>query len=187
MRRFMLNIIGNNYDIEIERKDGRRLYVSVNGKRYEASLEQDSGKTMLIAVDGGLYNVVLEGEPSTGKINASVNNRVRMVEHMDFLSRDVAPREHVPLEPKDEVFIDEETKLVPSASMVSGIVAPLPGTVVAVKVNVGDKVNMGDVVVILEAMKMFNELKSPSDGIVIEVNVEVGSNVTTSDLLVLIE
>jgi biotin carboxyl carrier protein len=71
--------------------------------------------------------------------------------------------------------------------VLGGIYPPMPGKITEVRVNVGDSVEKGETVCILEAMKMFNELKADSSGTVKEVNVEVGSMVTTNDLLVLIE
>ncbi|MHA2047564.1 MAG: biotin/lipoyl-containing protein [Candidatus Thorarchaeota archaeon] len=68
-----------------------------------------------------------------------------------------------------------------------GIYPPMPGKITEVRVKVGDSVKSGETVVILEAMKMFNELKAGSSGAVKEVNVEVGVMVTPNDLLVLIE
>jgi len=68
-----------------------------------------------------------------------------------------------------------------------GIYPPMPGKITDVRVKVGDSVNAGDTVAILEAMKMFNELKAGSSGTVKEVTVEIGSMVTPADLLVLIE
>ena len=68
-----------------------------------------------------------------------------------------------------------------------GVYPPMPGKISEVLVKLGDKVKSGQIVCILEAMKMFNELKSPSAGIVKEINIEPGSSVTTSSLLILIE
>lgn len=68
-----------------------------------------------------------------------------------------------------------------------GVYPPMPGKISEILVKPGDKVKSGQVVCILEAMKMFNELKSPSAGIVKEINVKPGSSVTTSTLLILIE
>ena len=62
--------------------------------------------------------------------------------------------------------------------------APMPGTVVSVKVNVGDMVKAGDVVCILEAMKMENEIMAPADGKVVAVNANQGASVNTGDALV---
>ncbi|MBQ6895555.1 MAG: biotin/lipoyl-binding protein, partial [Clostridia bacterium] len=66
----------------------------------------------------------------------------------------------------------------------TAIKAPMPGTVVSVKVNVGDMVKAGDVVCILEAMKMENEIMAPSDGKVVAVNASQGATVNTGDALV---
>lgn len=55
--------------------------------------------------------------------------------------------------------------------------APMPGLVVAIPVTVGQEVEKGDVLVILESMKMQNELKSPNAGVVSRVRVEAGDNV----------
>ncbi len=59
------------------------------------------------------------------------------------------------------------------------VTAPMPGTVVNVTKNAGDAVKRGDVVLILEAMKMENEIVSPRDGVVAQVVVSRGSNVST--------
>ncbi len=55
--------------------------------------------------------------------------------------------------------------------------SPMPGTILEIKVNVGANVKKGDVVCILEAMKMENELVAPSDGTVASVNVNKGDSV----------
>ncbi|MGQ4911872.1 MAG: biotin/lipoyl-containing protein [Candidatus Thorarchaeota archaeon] len=71
--------------------------------------------------------------------------------------------------------------------VLGGIYPPMPGKITEVRVSVGDTVKVGDTVLILEAMKMFNELKTDVAGTVKELNVSVGSPVTTNDLLILIE
>ena len=62
--------------------------------------------------------------------------------------------------------------------------SPMPGTIVNVKVKAGQDVKKGDVLVILEAMKMENEIKAPKDGKVTSVNVNKGESVDTGTLLV---
>ncbi len=64
------------------------------------------------------------------------------------------------------------------------ITAPMPGTIVSVKVNVGDTVKNGDLVAVLEAMKMENEIFSNCDGKVVAVNAAAGSSVNTCDAIV---
>ena len=66
------------------------------------------------------------------------------------------------------------------------IKAPMPGTVLAIKKNVGDAVKAGDVVVVLEAMKMENDIVAPCDGTVKSINTTKGSSVNTDDILAVI-
>ena len=61
--------------------------------------------------------------------------------------------------------------------------APMPGTILDVKVQAGQSVKKGDVLVILEAMKMENEICAPSDGKITGVNVRKGDSVETQALL----
>ncbi len=64
--------------------------------------------------------------------------------------------------------------------------APMPGTVVDVKVNAGDTVKKGQILVILEAMKMENEIMAPEDGKVVSVVTTKGAAVNTGDALVVL-
>lgn len=66
------------------------------------------------------------------------------------------------------------------------ITAAMPGTVNDVKVGVGDTVKRGDTVLILEAMKMENEVKSPVDGVVSSIEVEKGASVNAGMTLMVI-
>ena len=64
--------------------------------------------------------------------------------------------------------------------------APMPGTILAVKKNVGDAVKAGDVIVVLEAMKMENDIVAPCDGTVKSINASKGSTVNTDDVIAVI-
>jgi glutaconyl-CoA decarboxylase len=78
---------------------------------------------------------------------------------------------------------------VPSAALAPGaatIEAPMPGKVLDVKVAVGDSVNNGDLVLMLEAMKMENEIFAPLAGTVTEVRVRSGDSVNTGDVLIVL-
>jgi biotin carboxyl carrier protein len=67
------------------------------------------------------------------------------------------------------------------------IVAPMPGKVVKVLVKVGDEVKQGQGLVVVEAMKMENELKSPKDGKVVELFAKEGTAVENNAKLVVVE
>ena len=64
--------------------------------------------------------------------------------------------------------------------------APMPGTILAVKKNVGEAVKAGDVIVVLEAMKMENDIVAPCDGVVKSINAPKGTSVNTDDVLAVI-
>ncbi|MBD8952821.1 MAG: biotin/lipoyl-binding protein [Subdoligranulum sp.] len=63
------------------------------------------------------------------------------------------------------------------------VTAPMPGNILDVKVKAGDSVKAGDTLLILEAMKMENEISAPQDGTVASVNVRKGDVVNSGDLL----
>ncbi|MEG0895565.1 MAG: biotin/lipoyl-containing protein [Oscillospiraceae bacterium] len=77
----------------------------------------------------------------------------------------------------------------PKPNVASGIkvVSPMPGIIVDVKVNVGDMVKEGQPVVVLEAMKMENDVVALKDGKISSVVVKKGDNVNANDVLVTIE
>ena len=62
--------------------------------------------------------------------------------------------------------------------------APMPGTIMKVNVKVGDTVKKGDVLCVLEAMKMENDISAPQDGTVASVNVQKGASVQAEEVLV---
>ena len=77
---------------------------------------------------------------------------------------------------------------VPAAAPAGGekISSPMPGTILSVNVSNGSAVKKGDVLMILEAMKMENEIMAPCDGTVASVSVTKGASVNTGDLLCVI-
>ncbi len=62
--------------------------------------------------------------------------------------------------------------------------APMPGNILDIKVNVGDKVSANQVVVVLEAMKMENEIVTPAGGTVASINITKGQAVNSGDVLI---
>jgi biotin carboxyl carrier protein len=98
-----------------------------------------------------------------------------------------------------ECRVDERIKIVDPKRLRSGqnsgghhhgvaqIVAPMPGKVVRVHVEAGATVEKGTGVVVVEAMKMQNELKSPRAGMVVAVNVKAGDTVNAGDVLAVLD
>ena len=89
------------------------------------------------------------------------------------------------IDERSQLLRSRETSLVPDSGEVA-IKAPMPGLVVAVPVEVGQEVEKGDNVIILESMKMENELKAPRAGRIDRVMVEAGDNVDQHQTMVVI-
>lgn len=64
------------------------------------------------------------------------------------------------------------------------VTAPMPGTILNMKVAVGQAVKKNDIICVLEAMKMENEIPSPADGVVASINVQKGASVAANDVIV---
>ena len=62
--------------------------------------------------------------------------------------------------------------------------APMPGKILAVKAKEGDSVKAGDVLLVLEAMKMENDIVAPKDGTVVSINTKVGDSVESAQVLI---
>ena len=76
----------------------------------------------------------------------------------------------------------------PADAVASGsLLAPMPGTVVSVRAEPGREVVAGDVVLVLEAMKMQHTVTAPHDGTVSEINVEPGTQVASGQVLAVVE
>ena len=76
----------------------------------------------------------------------------------------------------------------PQAVSASGtqIVAPMPGSIVNINVSAGQSVKAGDVLIVLEAMKMENDITAPCDGVVKQIVTSKGATVNTDDVLLVI-
>lgn len=119
-------------------------------------------KNYRITVNGNVYDVEVEelGEKASGS----------------------APVKTAPAAPKKET----KKAAAPKATGTEGAVkvnAPMPGKILSVKVAVGQAVSKGDVLMILEAMKMENEIVAPSEGTVASININEGAGVEAGTLL----
>ena len=135
-------------------------------------------KRFLIKVNGVAYDV--EVEESDGSVTPSPV----------VSAAPAAPelRQAVPAMPASPAMApQQQTQAVTSRSGSESVKAPMPGTILAISVMPGAAVVKGQVLCILEAMKMENEIVSPRDGIVAGISVAKGSSVNAGDPLISLE
>jgi hypothetical protein len=150
--------------------------VMVDGEPADASLRALGGGRYLLE-GGGAARVVLGEVSSAG---GGVRRREVIVDGFRFL---------VDLESERIAALRERASQGRASSAHAGplqVKAIIPGKVVAVSVAAGDAVTAGQQLLVVEAMKMQNELRAPRDGTIERVGVAVGVNIEIGDLLVVI-
>ena len=160
MAKYEYKVKGVDYIVEIQDIEGNIANVTVNGIPFEVEMKQP--------VKAGKQKVKLSEE--------------RRVKSEEFNSSSSATNASSATNESSAPI----TK--PAAAAASGkpVVAPLPGTINEIKVKVGDKVNAGDTVVVLEAMKMQNNIDAETSGTIASINVNKGDAVMEGDTLVTI-
>lgn len=142
----------------------KKFKFTVNGKEYEVEVKKYEGENAEVIVDGTQYNVTVQREEE---------------ETPAF----VAPKRQAP-KPAETAPKAEETHATPADGYKS--LAPLPGTVMQIYVNVGDVVKRGDKLMMYEAMKMENNFLAEVDGTIKEIKVRVGDNILQGAVLFVI-
>ena len=139
---------------------------TINGTKYEVAIGDIEENLVTVTVNGEEYKVEMEkpAEPEKTK---------------PVLGKVAAPAEG---ESDGSAVADKA-----SVNKNAAIKAPLPGVITEIKVSVGDEVQAGDTVVVLEAMKMANALQAEKAGKVTAICVKVGESVMEDDALVVIE
>lgn len=130
-------------------------------------------KKFMVTVDGNSYEVEVE-EVIDGS-TPSNNSGNTEVEEKPVLQTSK----------KVNTAASTAKKTVPAGA--TTIKAPMPGTILDIKVNEGDDIKKGQVLCILEAMKMENEIMAPNDGKIASVNTSKGVSVESGDILFSIE
>ena len=134
-------------------------------------------------INGHTYNIEV-GAENGGTIEVSVNGKVYTVERQEIsTTADMAP---ISIPVQKTVARHKDT--APSAldANTAAVTAPLPGTIISIKVKPGDKVTANQTVAILEAMKMENEIEAGYAGTVSEVKVAERDTVLEGAVLITI-
>ena len=134
---------------------------TINGNKYEVAITDITDNIATLTVNGEQYTVEMEKQPEPEKPKPVV----RPAAAAD------APAT------ADKGTVDKA----------NAVKAPLPGVITDIKVAVGDEVQAGDTVIVLEAMKMANNLTAEKSGKVTAVCVKIGESVMEDDALVVIE
>lgn len=160
-----------DYQTDIQIWDeGRRVFAEIDGRRYELEVHESGPHGYLFISQGRVWECRVEGRPESGKkIGTIVGTTGYTVTITDPKSLRRATPASVP------------------GGDAARIVASMPGKVVRVLVEVGAKVEAGDGVIVVEAMKMQNEMKSPKAGTVVALNIQTGATVNGGDVLAVIE
>jgi biotin carboxyl carrier protein len=123
------------------------------------------------------------------KFNVKVNDKSYRVEVEEIGEVRVARPAPAVKPPLPAVPPSRPVEVRPAGESKEGktVNSPMPGTIAAVEVKEGDTVKQGQVLLILEAMKMENEIPAPSDGKIVSLKVTAGSSVSAGDVLVILE
>ena len=146
------------YDFEYKQKRDQKFLFSNNKEAYIYSSDEDG------------IDMIFDGKRHYSRVTVSKNN---ILVHMPF--GDVM----LQLKPRFKMPGTEVT--------IGGLIAPMPGKVIDVKVKKGKKVKAGDTLVILEAMKMEHSIKASEDGTVSELLISVNDQVENGALLMVVK
>lgn len=160
MAKYEYKVKGVDYVVEIQDIEGNIANVTVNGIPFEVEMKQPvKSCKQKVKLTDGQNNISASSVASAGSAAGSSS----------AASSDSA---------------SSSKQATPAAG--KPVVAPLPGTINEIKVKVGDKVNTGDTVVVLEAMKMQNSIDAETSGTITSINVNEGDAVMEGDTLVTI-
>lgn len=155
-------------DVEIVRDDGG-VFARVDDREYQLEVSEPEKGIFLIKHEGKVFEVSVDPRAADGTNRVSLKDRAYDVTVLD---------------PKRLRGSGADSA---DASGKAEIKTAMPGKIVRVLKAVGDKVSKGEGVIVVEAMKMQNEMKSPKDGSITEIRSEAGSTVAAGDVLVVIE
>ena len=161
--KYFTTIADTTYEIEVK-KDGTVL---VDGTSYNVQQQMVGANTASLLIGNRSYETVVVGGQN-GEYEVVLSGEKHDVLVQDELTYRVAQAQESAAANMGEVTIK----------------SPMPGLIIRVPVSVGESVAKGQTLVILESMKMENELKSPRDGIVLKIETRKGDSVEKGQKLV---
>ena len=141
----------------------------VQGVDYEVEIEEVEGNIAKVNVNGIPFEIEMQRP-----INAAKHPTI------------VKPKVAAPVQPAPSAAPAPKPQTAAAPASGNALKAPLPGTITSVNVKVGDTVNVGDVVIILEAMKMQNNIEAETAGTITAINVTPGDSVMEGSVLLTI-
>jgi biotin carboxyl carrier protein len=180
MRRYTVNVGGTEYHITVETLADDRFRVAVEGDEFEG----DEFEVQLQPDD--------EVEPAPGTTRhiahdtpaqPAAESSVRQPDSDEERSTPSSPEAESPQPESSHRIASLQPYPLCEATEYSELTAPMPGTILSVEIAPGEPVQCGQVVAILEAMKMKNALQAPQDGVVNEVRTYAGASVDMGDVL----
>ncbi len=140
-------------------KQMKKFFFKIKGRQYDVEIKEFEGNIAYLEVNGTSYEVEMEQKDKkpVSKTPTLVRKRV------------------------DNAPADAAVKTNPKAGFIK---APLPGSIIKVNVNVGDSIKPGDTVMVMEAMKMENNIQAESAGTIKAIKVNVGDTVMQDDTLI---
>ncbi len=169
MIKLKAEVAGKDHQISIQRREAVVL-AEVDGRRYKLKL-CDLGDSEYLLIDG---NTVY---------NCRVENSHNHPDDIEVSLRGVS----YPVKLTDPKRLRSAQSGAEHDKGTARIVAPMPGKVVRVLVEAGTEVEAGAGILVVEAMKMQNEMKAPKAGHVVSIHSQVGSTVNAGDVLAVIE
>ena len=141
--------------------------ITVNDKVYEVEIENINARPVIAFVDGDRFEVMPENADQTEAGKESGETKARV--------------EKKPFNPNQPSGVAHSSHQASSGDTQT---APLPGTVIEVFVKAGDKVEAGQMILVIEAMKMKNSIRSLHSGTIGEVLVSAGQSVAHKQALI---
>lgn len=152
------------YEVDIDKQG-----ITIDGEQLDWDIQHIENQLFHIIHNDQSYRTeILEVDKVAKEVKIKINGKKVTVSIKD----------------KMDLLLEKLGMDMASSSMLNDIKAPMPGLILEINVNIGDEVQKGDPIMILEAMKMENVLKSPGEGTIKNIKVSKGDSVEKNQVLV---